>query len=762
MPQIRRIVPGLVAPLAVLLALVSTLQAQPAKKPPASASDGNEPPVLLEPPKTEEELVNAALLMQQLSRPNLSTKYLTILLKKNPDDATLLKLHDRFGSAKFLQLARVPNDRDKIIGGIGATPAVGLDIFKNPGKELLRRVNVAVRKRATDPKYVDSLINGLAGDSEERAAAIVMLRNVGPTALPRMFERISSAPAAQASSFQTALVAYGQSAVPVLVAALNSSNTKLQTVAASSLGQIRNPMVVPYLWYFKSYKQTPEGLKTASREALARILKTDATEIDKVAPESVAGELKKLAVQHFRGEHQWKVGADKQVEFWYWDSASKKIASKKTTTRIASLYTGTRFSRMALNLSSENEDAQALFVAMSLSAAADPTWQKPLPTGRGTAYFGALNAGRKTVLDALKLSMQHGDAAATIGCLLVMKQLGKKSDLQGRNSPIVQAMSFPDSRVQFAAAATILTIDPDERFRGSTRVVAILSRALNDSGSPTGLVIHSNLQKGSSIAGLLTQMGYDPQVAATGRDGFKVAVSQGDVALILLPANTIRWPLTQTVANLRADSRTKSIPIAVFGPASLQDKVKRKLRYYNRTTYVTESITSRHLRMQLDPFLASIKSAPLSPTQRTARKAAAASWLAFVASGKRSAIYDLRSAESALVASVTDEQLTADVVRTLGAIPTKRSQAAIHSVVVNANANAGNRTVAARQLASHIRQYGLLLSDSQVAALKNLPTDLKDNGRFATAAAAIQGLLKPDAKRVGNSLRTIPLPKLEK
>ena len=761
MPQIRRIVPGLVAPLAVLLALVSTLQAQPAKKPAASASDGNEPPVLLEPPKTEEELVNAALLMQQLSRPNLSTKYLTILLKKNPDDATLLKLHDRFGSAKFLQLARVPNDRDKIIGGIGATPAVGLDIFKNPGKELLRRVNVAVRKRATDPKYVDSLINGLAGDSEERAAAIVMLRNVGPTALPRMFERISSAPAAQASSFQTALVAYGQSAVPVLVAALNSSNTKLQTVAASSLGQIRNPTVVPYLWYFKSYKQTPDGLKTASREALARILKTDATEIDKVAPESVAGELKKLAVQHFRGEHQWKVGADKQVEFWYWDSASKKIASKKTTPRIASLYTGTRFSRMALNLSSENEDAQALFVAMSLSAAADPTWQKPLPTGRGTAYFGALNAGRKTVLDALKLSMQHSDAAATIGCLLVMKQLGKKSDLQGRNSPIVQAMSFPDSRVQFAAAATILTIDPDERFRGSTRVVAILSRALNDSGSPTGLVIHSNLQKGSSIAGLLTQMGYDPQVAATGRDGFKVAVSQGDVALILLPANTIRWPLTQTVANLRAEPRTKAIPIAVFGPEAFRLKVTRKLRRYPRTTYINEATTGAFLKMQLDPFLASIKTPPLTAAQRAEQKKAAAYWLTQIAAGNRANLYDLSAAEPALLASVTDPSVMDDVVSVLAALPSKKAQSAIQSVVVNPNAKPESRTAAATHLATHIQKFGLLLSTKQVEDVKKLQAATTD-AALATALSSVLGSLKPDAKRVGDSLRTIPLPKLNK
>lgn len=761
MPLHRWIVPGIVAIVAALIALPFSSIAQPKKAAKSAADTRNEPPVLIEPPETPEELLNAALLMQQLSRPNLSHKYLKQLLAKTPDDATLLKLHDKFGPAKFLQLARIPSDRAKITGGVGAAPSLKLGAFENPGKELLNRVNAAVRKRASSPQHIKTLVDNLTAGGEERAAALTMLRNIGPATLPRIFERVPNANASERAALQTAMIDFGQPTVPVAIAGLQSSNTQIQSTAASTLGYLGNPAVAPYLWYLAAYRETPDGVRTAARTALARLLETSETKITRVAPSSVVKQLRDLAVQHFRRELHWQVGSDKKVELWYWDEGSKQIKRKKTTPRFASVYTGTRFARMALNLSPENEKTQALYVAMSLSAAADPSWQKPLPTGKDTAFNAALQAGRETTLEALSLSLKYGDPNAAIGTLLALRQLAKKSDLTGSNSPIVQALNYPDARVQFAAAATVLTIDPEKRFRGATRVIDILARALNDAGSPTSLVVNASVSKATSLAGLMTQMGYDPQVARTGREAYRLAASRGDIELILLQANTIRWPLSQTLANLRAGARTKGIPIAIYGPEGLRRRMAHHLRRYSRVEYIAESTTGEHLQMQLRPFLTALQTPSLTPQQRAEQRQAAAYWLAQIATGQRAKLYDLRSAESALVASISDPNLTEDVVRALAAIPTKRSQTAIHSAVTNINAKPAIRAAAATQLATHIQKYGLLLSMTQINQVKQLQMTTGDPD-LATAVASVLGSLKPDAKRVGKNLQSIPLPKVEK
>ena len=358
------------------------------------------------------------------------------------------------------------------------------------------------------------------------------------------------------------------------------------------------------------------------------------------------------------------------------------------------------------------------------------------------------------------MALKNGDANAAIGALVVLRQLATKNDLsRGKNSPVIAAMSYPDVRVQFTAATTVLNVDPDASFSGITRVVSILTRSLLDSGSPTSLVVNANVQQGRSMAGLMAELGYDPQVARTGRDGFKIATQRADIEIILLQINTIRWPLSQTIANLRADGRTKGIPIVIYGPPDMAPRVRRHVRRYSRVTYVTESTTGDNLAIQVKPFLETIKSAPLSPKQRTQQRAAAAYWLAHIADGKRSKIFDLRPAESALTAAVTDPEIALDAVTALGAIPTKGAQQTFHRVLMIPAADIKLRRAAAALLSTHIQKYGLLLTDKQVNDVRAVHAGATD-AELATALAAVLGTLKPDGQRVGERLKVVPLPKL--
>ena len=78
--------------------------------------------------------------------------------------------------------------------------------------------------------------------------------------------------------------------------------------------------------------------------------------------------------------------------------------------------------------------------------------------------------------------------------------------------------------------------------------------------------------------------------------GFQRVAANGDVAVAVIHLNAIRWELSQTVANLRADSRTASVPIAIYGPVGMQDRVKHLTGQYPLVSYVEESNSAIDIR----------------------------------------------------------------------------------------------------------------------------------------------------------------------
>lgn len=64
----------------------------------------------------------------------------------------------------------------------------------------------------------------------------------------------------------------------------------------------------------------------------------------------------------------------------------------------------------------------------------------------------------------------------------------------------------------------------------------------------------------------LEDAGYESVAARTGIQGFEAAVRQLNCELILIHSNCIRWELSSTLANLRADARTRRTPVVIYGP----------------------------------------------------------------------------------------------------------------------------------------------------------------------------------------------------
>lgn len=730
----RRWFPAFVTTLAALMCLTAPVCAQDAPK--AKDKDAS---VLLAEPKTPTALFDAIVLMADLERPNLAQQYLEQLMAVELDDQTLLKIRDKHGPAQFLRLA---NDRR----------------LHPQSVDLLEKMNAAFRRYAGDPARMDALIAQLKGNPEQREVAIIQLRSTGSVAVPRMLTTIAQTPNPQErDSLIYALTRLGKSIIPALIGALDSPAEQIRSVGIEALGWLGNDSVQPYLYYYAfSEKQSP-GVRQTAKQALARLQRGDAKKAQDVSSFGASTQLEKLAISHFRNEYEWLLDDNNKVELWSWDRQANKLTSWIVDPKTASLLTGSHIARQALEMSPERERFQGLYLALRLAFDAHIAGPgKPLPSEPGSTMATAVEAGPEVALAALDVSLKHFNSPAALAALDVLSQNGSRRLLDNRNgqaSPIIVALNAPSFAVQFAAASTILQFDPESQFRGSQRVVEVLRQALNDSGTRHALAIDPNGERGATTGSYLATMGYEPLTAESGQDGFKVAADRGDIALIAVHAACINWSLTQTIANIRADARTAGIPIVIYGPQSIEPKINRLLTDYPLVTFTTEGDASFKRGVEL--FFARLDQQGAAADNRGERIRAAGFWFAHIASGRRTEIFDLSSAEDALFEATAASEVGINGVIGLGAIATTGAQERLQEIATTVARPPKLREAAALQLALHIQKHGVLIPKEKVVAVKSA-ADAATEPDVRKALTAVLGSFKPVPQRVTELLNSIP------
>lgn len=690
-------------------------------------------------PSSPEDLLEAALLMAELARNDLAKLYLDKLDSQELDDATLLALRDRFGAASLLRLARVKT-------------------LRTVATRLLDRSNAAAATRASDPAFIRELLEQLTGDDGERsAAAETELRALGPLAVPGLIAADSDpAQAGRRDRILTQLVRVGEPAVPMLLGALQSPDADFRANIILVLGRIGALQAAPYLWHPALAPSEPAGVHAAARIALARILKAPDADLDRLALDGTVARLVKRADEHFQHKYAWSPEADGKVALWTWNDDEHTVVARRYTSEQASDISGLAFATQALALAPELRSAQVLYLALALTDDIRRNGlDKPLPVGPGTAHDLAVSVGAPVVSDVLALSLAASRPATAVAALRVLEQTGTRGSLAWgeKKSPVIAALDYPDARVQFAAATTILQFDPQESFHHAPRVVEILTRAASAGNQPFVVVAEVSPDRGSQIAGFLRELGYEPLVVTSGRDAFKAAVERSDVDLIVLHPNIIRWALTETLANLRADSRTAGVPIVIHGPAELQSRMQTKARQYRFVSSATQSDTTEGFEVQLRPFLRQIKNPPMNDVHRANLREAAVGWLAHIANGRRTKVFRIDTAEQALIDSLTDPKLALTALEALGELPTESVQRRMAEFAADRQYSTELREAAALRLAFHIQRFGLLLSNEQVIQLHADWKDTQLPDRLRTALGSVIGSLKPDASLVGKRLQ---------
>ncbi len=415
-------------------------------------------------PKTPLELWDAIDYLLRSGQVKKALPFLDKFQKSNPDDATWNVIWNRYGPASVLSLGDDPATRQYVA----------------PFSEAMA---AAHRKIATDPKRIEGFVASLTRSREEQDYAVRGLRRAGADAIPFLIKAVSR-PGIKAEDREQIWKNIGRldlTAVPPLVAVLDSPDAGLAANAATALASIGDSRAIPYLTFPAAAPTTAPALREAARAAIARLTGLP-FEDQRRTPVEV---LTDAAWQFHR--HQVDLGPE-PVAIWTWDEAQAAPTSRNVPRTEAEAILGSRFAHDALTLAPGDRRARSVQLSLPI--------EKAIEKAGFTQYIAqaqdqpelktAKSEGPAFVAAMLKAAIADGktDLAAVI-----VSALGSVTNEQAlaatrRPHPLVDALYSPGRRLQFAAAQAIVKLAPKSAFPGAARVVPTLARFIGADSAP--------------------------------------------------------------------------------------------------------------------------------------------------------------------------------------------------------------------------------------------------------------------------------------
>jgi hypothetical protein len=373
-------------------------------------------------------------------------------------------------------------------------------------------------------------------------------------------------------------------------------------------------------------------------------------------------------------------------------------------------------------------------------------------------FAAATAAGPALLARVLETAIADGKPDLAAVAVLALARVTDRAALvgsDGRPHPLVRALSAPGRRVQFAAARAIVTLAPDRPFPGSSLVAPTLARFIVNQPKPRAVVIDGNPSRGNLMTSSLMDLGYIAELERTGTEGFLSAAESADVELILVSYDLHYgdWKLTDTLANLQADARTRGVPLYVYGPYDIRIMRPNLERDFPGIRFLVPPTDPAMLEGQLGG-----RPSALSAAERVGYAREATPLLARIAADRRSPMADgLRTIEPALATALFSPETVRSAAAALAELPVPDAQRSLLNVAMDPSRPADLRIEAARLVVASIRRFRPLFTRQQEARLAATMVEEVEPG-VRDALAAVIAALMPTAPRQPAPTAPAPAP----
>jgi len=492
-------------------------------------------------PQTAQQLLTAGQIAWKLDRAADARGYLKQLADRDPQSSELLLLRRQQGLAIFVDLQR--------------------DQRLHPeSQQLLKTMQQAISQ--PEIAALGQRVSDLGVGGARAADAVTELLIAGDAAVPALLAADAASPAGRAA--QAFLEVHAVDFRAGLLQQLPQADVATAVRILELLsGTAREELALPLIrWQFHQ----DSSVSQAAIEAVGRLSRGRIrTSTSQDAAGLLAGEAEAVLRQ--------AAGVSSAVAESGSDREDESVAAllKRAEDLLAD----------AISLQPQSVRARELQQVLA-AAGADPVVSAPA---------GPL-AGRPVseVLPILGTALDLRQWPAAIECLrnLSTQELSA-ADQSAAATVLSAAVVSADVRVRVLAAVTARKnqLAAGTAVFGVNEVLAVAARS---APQPEAVVIAPDDQLSLVLRQLLEDQKYAVKVAETGPRGFEESVGSLHCEVIFLSLYPSRWSAATTLANLRADCRTRSCPVVLIGRPDQQVQARALQEIHGNVHFMSEPI----------------------------------------------------------------------------------------------------------------------------------------------------------------------------
>ncbi|MBI1248530.1 hypothetical protein GC197_11910 [bacterium] len=665
-------------------------QAQPGQPADATPVDTTAIQVIKESnPTTTLELVLAILQANDLERPDVSKAYLQKLISKNPDIDDVLAAERKLGGGKFLELQTQSS-------------------LQPEGAQAATMLMKKLEEHYRSPNQLQKLIGQLNDPNlVVRKRAVQGILNAGPAAAKPLFDVLAD-PAQKPlqPAVTKVLLMLDREIHGPLLAALDSSNPRLVAPLVDIAKRLHLSSALDFV--VGQYVLTDDAeLRSSIGEYL------DSSDLGRPSQDEVAAYLKTRIDAYLGGDLLYPINENGMVETWTWDAEKGEPVVNPLEPDVADVVIAGQLLHQLRALKPDDRDVIELSALLAM--------QRMASVGQSDAELKEIvqKDGIDIVAAALKRALQQRKfaQAAIVACqqLGATKDVGQLLAIDGIPSPLAQALQSPVYRVRRAAVKAITEIDPKAPYAGSAEFLDMLVFMTSAQGKRIVVIGELEQKRAQNMAGVLTQLRFEPIITGGGADMFKAASSSADVEVVFISKPLLQPAMMESVQVLRKDRRTGDLPIGLVSPID-------EVPYYQLQTD-EDPLTHVMIRPNdTEAFIHQLKKmyrsqGPLlvSAAERSAdAEFAVQQLLQMMDNSDQYDFYNFLKLEEMSIRRLEDENVAGNMAKILGRLATPAAQTSLVDYASDPLHPIALRTACATAFEKAIGKRGILLTKEQI------------------------------------------------
>jgi hypothetical protein len=594
------------------------------------------------------------------------------------------------------------------------------------------------RQRARNPDEIARNIDLLGGNLSEQIFAEQMLKEAKEYAVPQLLDEVLRGTSVTArANARGALQTMGHPAAVVLDEAMLFLDANAQVIVAQMLGVIGDPVSVPYL--YEVHNKTPsQPVREATEDAIRRI----SGQFDPTL--SVAGLYRNLAERYFadreRGAMQSFPGEAYQVVWSYMPAVG--LTPTAILTDLFNEMMAMRLAEHSLRLDPSDTATLSLWLAANFAREiSQPAgYDNPLyPNTLREPMYYAVAAGTGPSMRVLSRAMRERETVLARRAIEAISRCTGGAALfggAGGERPLVQALSYPDRRVQYEAALAIGGAFPTQVFTGADQVTPILAGLIGDASNRYAVVVASDVRQQQDLRAVLEGMGYTVLAPAANLRGAAEAIARAPVVDLIV--TEVGGRTMETIEEIRRTPRLEAAPVLALMPWADVTANRTRMADDHLTRLAREGLKPEEIETSVDQLVERASGEPVSAADARRYAMESLDVLRSLAIGGNE-VLSVRDAASALITALgeTKGDVRLRVAEVMSHIGSRRVQVALMDAALSSKGD--ERIALLDSVANSAKRFGDMLEPVQVKRLIELAQT--GDGETATAAAALMGAL---------------------